>query len=113
SAGGIICLQAALTLPTVQKVALFEPALSIDGSVATAFLTRYDQEIARGKLAAALVTAMKGAQMGPPIFNVIPRWLLELLTNVLMRSEDKKASGDDVTMRVLAPTLHYDFQLVV
>ena len=51
--------------------------------------------------------------MGPPIFNVIPRWLLELLTTMMMASEDKKAKTDDVTIRMLAPTLHYDFQLVV
>ena len=51
--------------------------------------------------------------MGPPVFNAIPRWLLELLTKMMMASEDKKAQGDDVTMRMLAPTLHYDFQLVI
>lgn len=112
SAGGVICLQAALTLPAIHKAALYEPALSINGSVSTAFLTRYDQEIAQGRVAAALITGMKGAQMGPPIFNAIPRWLLEMLTKMMMTSEDKKAKGDDVTMRMLAPTLHYDFQLV-
>ena len=30
-----------------------------------------------------------------------------------MASEDKRAKGDDVTMRMLAPTLHYDGQLLV
>ncbi len=30
-----------------------------------------------------------------------------------MKSEEKKGSGDYVPMRALAPTLHYDFQLVV
>src|SRR5258708_16098712 len=69
--------------------------------------------MADDKVAAALITGMKGAQMGPPIFNVMPRWLLESLTNMMMKSEDKKAQGDDVTFRMLAPTLHYDFQLVV
>lgn len=51
--------------------------------------------------------------MGPPVFNIIPRRLLELLTNVAMKNEDKKAKDHDVTMRTLAPTLHYDFQLVI
>ncbi len=113
SSGGIISLQAALTLPAIHKAAIFEPPLSINSSVSTAFLTRYDKEIAQGKVASALVTGMKGAQMGPPIFNVIPRWLLELLTKMMMASEEKKAMGDYVTMRMLAPTLHNDFQLVV
>ncbi len=112
SAGGLICLQAALTLPAIHKVALYEPALIVNDSMSTAFLQRYDKEMAQGKVAAALVTAMIASQMGPPVFNAIPRRVLELLTNMAMKSEDKKARGGDVTMRMLAPTLHYDFELV-
>lgn len=113
SSGAVICLQAALTLPAIRKAAIFEPPLLINGSVSTAFLARYDKEIAQGNVASALVTGMIASQMGPPIFNVMPRWLLELLTKMMMASEDKKAKGDDVTMRMLAPTLHYDFHLVI
>jgi pimeloyl-ACP methyl ester carboxylesterase len=112
SAGGLICLQAALTLPAIHKVALYEPALIVNDSMSTAFLQRYDKEMAQGKVAAALVTAMIASQMGPPVFNAIPRRVLELLTNMAMKSEDKKARSGDVTMRMLAPTLHYDFELV-
>jgi pimeloyl-ACP methyl ester carboxylesterase len=112
SAGGIICLQAALSLPALHKVAVYEPALIVNGSASTAFLKRYDQEIVQGKVAAALVTGMKAAQLGPPVFNAIPRGLLELLTTLALKQEDKKARAGEVTMRMLAPTLHYDFQLV-
>jgi pimeloyl-ACP methyl ester carboxylesterase len=113
SAGGIICLQAGLTLPAVHKVALYEPALIVNGSISTAFLPRYNREITQGKVAAALVTAMQGGQLGPAIFNVIPRPLLEFLTARAMQSENKTAGPGDVTMRMLAPTLHYDFELIV
>jgi len=113
SSGGIITLQAALTLPAIHKAAIYEPPLSFTRSEATAILARFDEYMAQGKVAAALITAMKGAQMGPPIFNAMPRWLLELLTNMAMKSEDKKGSGGYVPMRVLAPAMHYDFQLVV
>jgi pimeloyl-ACP methyl ester carboxylesterase len=113
SSGAIICLEAALTLPAIQKVAIFEPPLMVNGPAPWAWLTRYDQEIAEGKVAAAMITGMKGAQMGPPVLNAMPRWLLERLTTMMMASEEKKAGRDDVTMRMLAPTLHYDFQLVI
>jgi pimeloyl-ACP methyl ester carboxylesterase len=113
SSGGIIWLQAALSLPAIHKAIIYEPPLLINGSLSIAWLTRFDKEIAQGKVASALITAMKGTQMGPPVFNVMPRWLLELLTNMAMKNEDKKAKDDDVTMRMLAPTLHYDLQLVV
>jgi pimeloyl-ACP methyl ester carboxylesterase len=114
SSGGIISLQAALSLDAIHKAAIYEPPLLINDSLPIAWLTRFEREIAQGKVASALVTAMKGTQMGPPVFNVIPRRLLELLTNMAMKSEDKKANKDyDVTMRMLAPTLHHDFQLVI
>ncbi len=113
SSGAIIWLQAASTLPGIHKVAIFEPPLLVNGSAPTAWLTRFDSEIAQGKVASALITGMKGAQMGPPMLNLMPRWLLERLTTMMMASEEKKAAGDEVTMRMLAPTLHYDFQLVI
>jgi pimeloyl-ACP methyl ester carboxylesterase len=113
SAGAIISLQAALTLPAIQKAAIFEPPLLINGSVSTAFLKRFDREIAQGKVASALVTAMQGSQMVPAVLNVMPRWLLELLTKIMTAREEKTAKPDDVTMRMLAPTLHNDFQLSV
>lgn len=113
SSGGVIWLQAALSLPAIHKAAIYEPPLLINGSLPISWLTRFDKEIAQGRVASALITAMKGTQMGPPVFNVIPRRLLELPTNMAMKSEDKKAKDYDVTMRMLAPTLHCDFQLVV
>jgi pimeloyl-ACP methyl ester carboxylesterase len=108
SAGGLICLQAARTLPALHKIALYEPALMLDGTVHTAWLTRYDQQMARGKVAAALVTCMKGLELGGPVMNAMPNWLLETLTNMAMNSEEKKARDGAITMRKLAPTLHYD-----
>ena len=111
SSGAIIWLQAALTLPAIRRAVIFEPPLPINGSLPTDFVQRYEREIAQDEVAAALVSAMKGTQMGPPIFNIIPRGLLERLTTAMMASEEKKAGSDDVTMRMLAPTLHYDFQL--
>lgn len=113
SSGGIVALQAALALPVINKTAIYEPPLFITEPVPTALLARYEEEMAEGKVAAALITAMLAAQMGPPIFRRIPRRLLELLTTLAMRSEDKKAQPGDVTMRMLAPTLHNVFQLVV
>jgi pimeloyl-ACP methyl ester carboxylesterase len=113
SSGAIICLAAARTLSAIQKAAIFEPPLMFNGSTAAAWLTRFDNEIAQGNVAAAMITGMKGAEMGPPMLNLIPRWLLERMTTMMMASEDKKASVGDVTMRMLAPTLHYDFQLVI
>ena len=113
SAGGLIALQSALTLPAIHKVAVYEPALSVDHAISTEFLPRYDREIAEGKIAAALITGMIGGQLGPPIFNLLPRWLMESMTNRMLKQEDQQAvQPGEFTMRLFAPTLHYDFVLV-
>jgi len=112
SSGGIIALQAALAMPTIRKVAVYEPPFFRDPSRPAELLERFDEELGQGRVAAALITAMKGAEMGPPIFNAMPRWLTERLTKLMLSREDKSGSGNYVPMRGLAPTLHYDFQLV-
>lgn len=112
SAGALIALRAALELPAIRKAAIFEPPLSINGSVDMRWLPELDRELAQGKLDAALVTGMLGAQMGPTFMRKLPRGLLELMTRQMMASEQKKAKPGDVTMRALAPTLRSDFQLV-
>jgi pimeloyl-ACP methyl ester carboxylesterase len=114
SSGGLICLQAALTLPAIRRVAVYEPALVLGGAAwPAAVLRRYDREMARGKVAAALVTAMLGGQMGPPFLRIMPRWLLETFTRQGMAAEERQATPGAVTMRQLAPLIHYDFALVV
>lgn len=111
SSGAIVTLQHALTRPVIRKAAIFEPPLLLPS--AAELMARYDREIGEGKVAAALVTGMVGAQMGPPVMRAMPRWLLERLTNMMMSGEDKKANADDVTFRKLAPTMRYDGQLIL
>jgi pimeloyl-ACP methyl ester carboxylesterase len=58
SSGGIICLQAALKLPAIHRAAIYEPPFFEGDSVPTAVLARFDREMAEGRVAAALITAM-------------------------------------------------------
>jgi pimeloyl-ACP methyl ester carboxylesterase len=111
SVGALVCLQAALVTPEIQRMALWEPALPVDGSFSPS-LTRFDQEVADGNLAAALVTGMFEAQIAPPALNAMPREQLVALTEQGMQAEDAGATPGEVTQRMLAPTLHYDLQLI-
>jgi pimeloyl-ACP methyl ester carboxylesterase len=113
SSGAMIALQAALSLSNIHKLAIFEPPLFINDTLPTHLIARYEKEMNQGKVAAALITGMKAGQFGPPIFNIMPRWLLEALTSLLMKSEEKNGSNGYVPMRRLASTLHYDFQLIL
>lgn len=108
SAGGLVALEAARRLPAIRKVAVYEPALLLDASRHTGWVSRFDEEMAQGNVAAALVTSMYGLELAPPIFKVMPRRLLVSLTSLAMKSEDKKATSDTITMRELAPTVRYE-----
>ncbi len=50
--------------------------------------------------------------MGPAFLRAMPHWLMVPLTKHMIAREDRNARAGDVTMRMLAPTLHYDLQLI-
>src|SRR5262245_51021683 len=45
SSGALVALKTALTTPTILKIAIYEPPLSINGSAPTSWVARYDREI--------------------------------------------------------------------
>ncbi|MEU8359996.1 alpha/beta hydrolase [Nonomuraea sp. NPDC048882] len=106
SSGAIITLRTLLERSDIRKAVVFEPPLFED---ANAFpsdcLPRLDRELAAGKTAAALVTGMKAARLGPPIFQALPRPVLELLTTLMLKRQDGQSFGQ------LAPTLRQDLEL--
>lgn len=112
SASGLAVLEAARTNPAISKVAVYEPALLPAGTKHTSWLPRFDREMAGGKVAAAMITAMFGLELAPAAMKLMPRPLLAALTNMIMKKEDATTEPDAVTMRSLAPTLHYEGTLL-
>jgi pimeloyl-ACP methyl ester carboxylesterase len=110
SSGALIVLRSALVVPSLKWVALYEPPLSLKGSVPTSWVARYDREIAQGRFPQALATVMKGIQV-EPIFAALPRWLLVPLFTLSMRFQDD-VKGDDVSIKSLIPTMQYDMVVV-
>jgi pimeloyl-ACP methyl ester carboxylesterase len=114
SASGIVALQAALSRPEIERVAVYEPALLVGAydPGLVGWIDRFDREIGGGDVSAALVTSMLGLKLGPSLLNYMPRWFLEGFTNWAMKAEDKAAGPDDITMRKLAPTIGYEGRLI-
>ncbi|MET7281775.1 alpha/beta hydrolase [Kribbella sp. NPDC005582] len=108
SSGALIALRTAAVTPAIEKLALYEPPLSINGSVPSAWAGRYRREIAAGRTAAALATVLKGLRI-EPAFTVVPRFALVPLLTLGLRSE---RNGDDVPMTDLIPTMSADLGLV-
>ena len=108
SVSALIALQAARTAPAIGQVAVYEPALLMDTSGRyTSWVSRFDQEMARGQTADALITSIRGLDLAPPAFRVLPRRLLAAATDAAMRKEDAQAAPG-TTMRQLAPTLRFE-----
>jgi pimeloyl-ACP methyl ester carboxylesterase len=95
SSGAIIALQAALVLPAIDKAALYEPPLSVNGSTPLGWVARYDQEVARGRLASALITAARGTQIAPPLLRFAPRIAVEVPLNAALRAGGSRTVGHD------------------
>jgi pimeloyl-ACP methyl ester carboxylesterase len=119
SAGALISLHAALVLPSIYKTALYEPPLDIDNSILMleSFVPRFDQEIAEGKMAEAMVTFVKNFaryfDFRAFLLSLLPRFLLVGMFMRFLHNEAKIVKGDDVPFRELLPTFHFDHKLVV
>jgi pimeloyl-ACP methyl ester carboxylesterase len=112
SVGALVCLCTAQQRPDLTKLALYEPALVTETTRSGFSTARLDRELTNGRIAAALVTGMYEAHLAPPASKAIPRFVMERLTALVMKAEERKAGADDVTMRALAPTLPHDFELI-
>ena len=109
SVSALIALQAARTTPAIGQVAVYEPALLMDTSGQyTSWVRRFDQEMAHGQTADALITSIRGLDLAPLAFRVLPRRLLVAATDAAMKKEDAQAATGTITMRQLAPTLRYE-----
>jgi pimeloyl-ACP methyl ester carboxylesterase len=125
SSGAIICLQTAMAVPGVRKLALYEPPLSIDHSTPTGWVERFERECAQGKLGSAMTTAARGTKTAPLLFRLLPRFVVAGMLNKATRtlpeealaklpeSYRQKANPADVPLAEIVPTMRYDAQVVM
>ncbi len=118
SSGGIIALSAARTLPGIHSAAVYEPPLSVNHSTPLGWLPRYQRELARGDVAGAAVTAIRGIRTASLAVRLVPRPLLTVAMRAGMRAESRTIREstvdrvEDVPMRELVPTMQYDARLI-
>ncbi|MEF2979302.1 alpha/beta fold hydrolase [Subtercola sp. YIM 133946] len=103
SSGAIVAGRVALADSAVERVALFEPPLSIGGSIKVELTSRVDAALDRNDLSRAMGIAMKAAEMGPPWMFGLPIPVLALASRPILRMSE---------MRRLAEALRADFAVV-
>jgi pimeloyl-ACP methyl ester carboxylesterase len=113
SVGGIVALFAALAFKSIRKLAVYEPPLSINGSAPAQWFPRCCLEIDQGDYTRALVTALTGMKLAPPLFLWLPRFVLIPLLKWANADDAKNAKDGFVSITELIPTLKMDVPLVL
>lgn len=106
SSGAIAALHVALTVPAVEKLAVYEPPLGIERPPRWA--ARYHAEIARDDPASALVTVLRGTQAGPLPVKVLPRFVVTPAMRWAIAADARRDREDGVPMRDLIPTFAFE-----
>src|ERR1022692_4587805 len=86
SYGGLIALETARNNVLVKKVAVYEPGVSVNGSIPATWVGEYEKLLAQNKRLDAF--AEFSAAVGPARAQHSPRWLLKLLMPMVMRRRD-------------------------
>jgi pimeloyl-ACP methyl ester carboxylesterase len=85
SYGGLIALEAARRSTAFTDVVVYEPGVSIGGSIPTGWMTPYGELLAAGDRRGAFAVMVRGAGGAPPIVERLPVWYLRLLLRVFIR----------------------------
>lgn len=113
SVGAVIAIEAARTHPAITKLALYEPPLEFGGITHTAWLPRYEREMAAGRLAAAPATIMKGTA-DRTAFRLIPRFLLTTAFGLaISRTKGRPAPAGVTSPRDIISAMHNDARTVL
>jgi pimeloyl-ACP methyl ester carboxylesterase len=113
SVGGLITLQAALKLPTLERIALYEPALVLAGDRRPmAFAPKYEEQLMRGHLAGAMVAVMKGTGDRGDWLTALPRFLLIPLMRLALQAGRKSMKSEDASLESLIRSMHFDLRNV-
>jgi pimeloyl-ACP methyl ester carboxylesterase len=110
SSGGDIVLEAALTLPSIERLAVCEPAILLDGIPAKG-IERFDAYVEANDLPGVLVAGMKLSRQGPALMRAMPDWLVKPAIKRIIKAEGETAAGDDASMAELAKSLPYDIAI--
>lgn len=101
SYGGLVALETALRRPAppITRLAVYEPAISVNGGISADWLPELDRAVADGRTADGVASVISGLELAGPLGHV-PLRLQKVLVRVIMRGE----FADD--MRDLLPTVH-------
>lgn len=112
SSGALIALQAAQTLPNIEKVAAYDPPLFTERINPIDWGKRFERELSQGKLGNATITLAEGVEGFPRPLRLIPRSLLAPLIGYSLKISERLGGTDKISASDLIQTMKYDVQMV-
>lgn len=88
SFGGLVALEVARNNPSLTKVAVYEPGVSIDGSIPMDWMPGYEKKLTEKKYLDAFVEFARG--INPESTGKAPPWLMKLLLPLFLSSHERK-----------------------
>lgn len=88
SYGGLVALEFARNNPTLTKLAVYEPGVSINGSIPMDWIPEYEKKLDRKKDLDAFIEFIRST--GPEITRKVPRWYLKLLLPFILKKHEQK-----------------------
>ena len=88
SFGGLVALEAARHNPSLTRIAVYEPGVSIEGSIPMGWIPGYQQKLAEQKYLDAFVEF--SLSVGPERARNTPPWFMKLLLPLFLSSQKRK-----------------------
>ncbi|MEP6646469.1 MAG: alpha/beta hydrolase [Saprospiraceae bacterium] len=112
SFGAIITLQTALLDSSIKKIALYEPPIPVNGTNPASWVNNYEMAMSEGNIGKAMISIVKGT--GDSSFlGILPEFITVPFMNFAIKAEAKEVKGDDVSLKTLIETMHFDPKAVM
>jgi pimeloyl-ACP methyl ester carboxylesterase len=85
SFGGLVALETARRAAVFSQVAVYEPGVSVDGSLPVGWMPRYRELLAAGDTRGAFASMVRQSGFGPSALAKMPLWYLRLILRLVIR----------------------------
>jgi pimeloyl-ACP methyl ester carboxylesterase len=89
SYGGLVALEAARNNRSIRRIAVYEPGVSIAGSIPMDWMQQYEKYLSRKQYLDAFVTF--SSALGPEQGRRAPHWMMKLLIPLFIKSRQRQS----------------------
>jgi pimeloyl-ACP methyl ester carboxylesterase len=87
SYGGLVALEAARRSSVFSDVVVYEPGVSVAGSIPLGWIARYRALLAAGDRRGAFAAMVRGVGGAPPALERMPLWYMKLMLRLFIRED--------------------------